>query len=63
MEYEWNKDQFIGYLNTWSALQHFIKQLGYNPLTEELLQQLNNVWADNAIQTIYFPLFLKAGYQ
>ncbi len=63
MEYEWNKDQFIGYLNTWSALQHFIKQQGYNPLTEELLQQLNNVWPDDAIQTVCFPLFLKTGHQ
>ncbi|HXL57847.1 MAG TPA: class I SAM-dependent methyltransferase [Chitinophagaceae bacterium] len=63
IEYKWNIDQFIGYLNTWSALQHFIRQRGYNPVTEELLQQLNNVWQDDIIQTVRFPLFVKAGHQ
>lgn len=61
MEYEWNRDQFVGYLNTWSSVQHYIKQNGEHPLSEELLQQLFAVWPDNVSYTVKFPLLLRVG--
>lgn len=63
IEYQWTKDQFIGYLNTWSAVQHFIKANNTHPLTQSLLNDLDDVWADNVVQSINFPLLLKAGHQ
>ncbi|MBC7851346.1 MAG: class I SAM-dependent methyltransferase, partial [Chitinophagaceae bacterium] len=29
---EWHAEQLIGYLNSWSSVQHFIKANGYNPI-------------------------------
>lgn len=61
MEYEWSRDQFIGYLNTWSAVQHYIKQNNSHPLTGALLQQLSSVWPAGVNNTVRFPLLLKLG--
>ena len=62
IEYKWNKAQFIGYLNTWSALQHFVKQQGQHPLSDELLKELNKAWPDDVEQKVCFPLLLRTGY-
>jgi ubiquinone/menaquinone biosynthesis C-methylase UbiE len=62
MEYEWTKEQFVGYVNTWSAVQHFIKANNSHPLSAELLQQLNRLWPHNATYKISFPLLLRTGH-
>jgi SAM-dependent methyltransferase len=53
---EWSLAQLIGYLNTWSSVQHFIKAKGYNPINE-LTTTLKNMKSKG----FYFPLFLKLG--
>lgn len=59
--YNWTKEQFIGYINTWSAVQHFIKANNSNPLSDELEQQLNLLWPDDVLYKISFPLLLRTG--
>jgi ubiquinone/menaquinone biosynthesis C-methylase UbiE len=61
IEYSWNKEQFIGYLHTWSSLQHYIKANNKSPLTYELLQALDKVWKDDEILPVKFPLFVRMG--
>lgn len=61
IEYTWTKNQFIGYLNTWSAMQHFIKANKSHPLSEELMRQLNALWPDGETYKISFPLLLRTG--
>jgi ubiquinone/menaquinone biosynthesis C-methylase UbiE len=56
---EWNLAQLTGYLNTWSSVQHFIKQNNYNPV-EKLAPALENLW-QTGTKNFYFPLFLKPG--
>jgi len=63
IEYEWTKDQFIGYLNTWSAVQHFIKTNNEHPLSESLLQQLDKLWPEDVLYKISFPLLLRVGHE
>lgn len=63
IEYQWNKEQFIGYLNTWSAVQHFIKANNAHPLSQELLNRLDLIWRNDSSHTVSFPLLLKAGHQ
>jgi hypothetical protein len=63
IEYKWTREQFIGYLNTWSAVQHFIKANNKHPLTEKLLQDLKMLWADDEVYNISFPLLLRIGHQ
>jgi hypothetical protein len=61
MEYSWRKDQFVGFLNSWSAVEHYIKQQNATPLTSELMKQLDAVWPNDTIQKVRFPLFLRVG--
>jgi ubiquinone/menaquinone biosynthesis C-methylase UbiE len=54
----WTLEHLIGYLNTWSAVKHFIKQNGYNPV-EELQTKIAPFWKGNEVKKVIFPLLLR----
>ncbi len=56
----WSFDQLIGYLGTWSALAHYVKAHGENPL-ERLIPELRKAWGAGETHHISFPMLLKAG--
>lgn len=56
----WTKKDILGYLETWSALQNYIKQNGTSPLPA-FEKELNKVWADESEKEFRFPLFLRIG--
>lgn len=56
----WNFNQMIGYLNTWSALQHYKKANDRNPL-EYLLTELKEAWGNDAVKDVHFPVLLRIG--
>jgi len=56
----WNFEQLIGYLATWSALQHYIKARGNNPI-DLVIDKLRKAWGGEENKTIHFPLIMKAG--
>lgn len=58
--HQWQLEQLIGYLNTWSAVKHFIKQKGHNPV-EALEQALIPLWKTGSIQEVRFPILLRIG--
>ncbi|MEJ5993587.1 class I SAM-dependent methyltransferase [Pedobacter sp. Du54] len=55
---DWNFDQLIGYLETWSSLQHYIKAKDKNPI-EFVFEGLKKAWGEQQIRSIHFPLILK----
>jgi len=57
---QWNFEHLIGYLNTWSAVKHFIKKNGYNPV-DKLQSELKRYWDDNQIREIRFNLLMRLG--
>ena len=57
---KWNLEHVIGYLNTWSAVKHFIKQNNYNPVND-LKIKLQEFWNNNEEKDIVFPLLLRIG--
>ena len=57
---EWNREHLIQYLHTWSAVKHFINQMGYNPI-EKLEQELDEVWPENIQKEVHFPILLRIG--
>jgi SAM-dependent methyltransferase len=57
---EWDLDHVIGYLNTWSAVKHFIKQNGYNPI-DKLQSELEQHWDKHQQREVRFPLLLRIG--
>jgi ubiquinone/menaquinone biosynthesis C-methylase UbiE len=60
IETKWNFDQLMGYLETWSSLQHYIKANGENPLAL-IKDDLKKAWGADEIKAIKFPLIIKAG--
>jgi SAM-dependent methyltransferase len=57
---QWNFDQLIGFLNSWSAVQHYVRKNNINPV-EELSQQLKTAWGNEKIQKVTFPIYTRVG--
>ena len=56
----WSLEHLIGYINTWSAVKHFIKEKGYNPV-DILKTQIEPFWENASIMQVKFPLLLRVG--
>lgn len=61
MVFNWQQNEFEGYLNTWSSLQHFKKaENGFNPIPS-LMRDMSAYWGAFERKTVYFPIFLTLG--
>lgn len=58
--YTWGLDKLIGYLNTWSAVQHYIQRTGENPV-DKIKSKLEKSWYEETKKKVFFPMFLKLG--
>ncbi|PZR20600.1 MAG: SAM-dependent methyltransferase [Flavobacterium psychrophilum] len=58
-EFTWTFEQLTGYLETWSAVQHYIKQNGVNPVNI-IRDELKEYW-ENGDKKVTFPLLLRIG--
>lgn len=56
----WTLEHLIGYLNTWSAVKHFIRQNQYNPVNK-LQSEIEQLWDNDQPRQIRFPLLLRIG--
>jgi hypothetical protein len=59
--YDWNFDQFIGYLNTWSAVKNYIAKEGNNPLVHAETN-FQTAWREGESHQVTFPMILKLGH-
>ena len=57
---QWDIEHLIGYLNTWSAVQHFIRQNNYNPI-EQIKPEIEQLWGKEQTKQVRFPLLLRVG--
>ena len=58
---DWTRDDLPGYLNSWSAVQHFINANGYNPV-DALEARLLAAWPAGATSLPFrFPVFIRMG--
>ena len=57
---QWSLEHLIGYLNTWSAVKHFISKNNYNPL-DALMKEIEILWGDSKEREVRFPLLLRIG--
>ena len=60
MNYNWEFDQVIGYLNTWSAVQHYIRKNNENPV-DKFSINLKKVWGNVLKRKVSFPVFMRTG--
>ena len=58
MTVHWTLDELSGYLSTWSSVQKFIRQNGYNPVLS-LTDTLRSYWKTEERKEIIFPLFCR----
>jgi ubiquinone/menaquinone biosynthesis C-methylase UbiE len=61
MEYQWNTDQLLGYMNTWSAALHYQKQNGKNMIDEFIRKKIEAVTSKEQVLTIRFPIHMRTG--
>ncbi len=54
----WNIDQLTGYLKTWSAVNHFKKEKGFDPV-EKLIPKLKQSFGNRG--EVSFPILLRLG--
>ena len=59
-KYDWELDAVAGFLNTWSAVQHYIKANNENPVNA-LIEKLKRQWGNNVKKEVSFPVFIRAG--
>ncbi|UZR97640.1 class I SAM-dependent methyltransferase [Chondrinema litorale] len=56
----WSLEHLIGYLKTWSAVKHYIKEKGSNPV-DLITEELTVKWGDQATREITFPILFRMG--
>lgn len=59
MHYNWTAEHMMGYLNSWSAVQHYIKTKGSNPV-DIIKNDLIKGWGTGE-RHVTFPIFMRAG--
>jgi ubiquinone/menaquinone biosynthesis C-methylase UbiE len=60
MQTQWAFENLIGYFNTWSAVQHYRKQEGHDPV-EQWQESFREAWGTDKVKPISFPLLLRIG--
>ena len=58
MKIEWSFEHLIGYLNTWSALQKYIKENQKNPI-ELVYEDLQKAWGPRTTRKVHWDLGLR----
>lgn len=60
IELDWTVDHLIGYLQTWSAVNHYQKEKNQNPV-DLIYHDLESCWGTRKIKKVKFPIFLRVG--
>jgi SAM-dependent methyltransferase len=56
----WNTEILEGYLNTWSAVQHYMKKNNSNPV-DEIIKKIKDKTGNNSLIKATFPVFMRTG--
>lgn len=57
---QWNLQELLGYLETWSSVQRYIQRHGANPL-DLVKADLAAAWGEVSTQAIRWPLYMRVG--
>lgn len=56
----WTMEQLLGYLNTWSGVQHFISKNNSNPISS-MLDEFRGAWGEKKMKAVVFPILARIG--
>jgi Methyltransferase domain len=59
LSFEWTREEFQGYLSTWSSVRKYIQANQINPV-DDFMKEILPLWKSGR-QSITFPLFLRLG--
>jgi len=59
--YDWSQEQLIGFLNSWSAVQHYKDRNNEKNPLDEICDDLKSRWTQNEKKKVSFPVFLRVG--
>lgn len=57
---QWTADQLLGYLGTWSSVQHYRSKVGEDPILL-IKDAIDKAWDGSNEQEIDFPLYMRIG--
>jgi ubiquinone/menaquinone biosynthesis C-methylase UbiE len=57
---EWKREDMIGYISSWSAIQRYIKVNGNSPIPI-IEEEIKRLWPEGAVKKVVFPIYLKLG--
>ena len=60
IKFNWNKEQLIGYFQSWSSVQKYIKTNNGNPI-DLIKNDLDAIWSSPEEKEVRFPIFLRIG--
>ena len=58
--FEWEREDLVGYISSWSAIQKFIKVNGHSPVPI-IEEEIKKLWPGGELKKVTFPLYLKLG--
>jgi SAM-dependent methyltransferase len=58
--YQWSFQHLLGYLSTWSAVKHYRRETGIDPL-QIVYPDLEDKWGGKRLKKVHFPLLLRVG--
>ena len=56
----WQREDMIGYISSWSAIQKYIKVNGHSPIPV-IEEEINKLWPEGEVKKVRFPIYLKLG--
>jgi ubiquinone/menaquinone biosynthesis C-methylase UbiE len=60
IQYNWTIKQMLGYLSSWSSVQHYKKKNDTDPVAL-IEKQLDKSWPPGVKHTVTFPIFMRMG--
>ncbi|WP_121665832.1 class I SAM-dependent methyltransferase [Mesonia aquimarina] len=59
INYKWNAEDLLNYLNTWSAVKHYQEKNNENPI-QLIINEIQETWG-NKKREVKFPILLRIG--
>lgn len=56
----WKLKDLEGYVNSWSSVQKFKEQEGFNP-ADDFIEEVKSVWGFEEVKEVIFPVFMRMG--
>ena len=56
----WKREDLVGYISSWSAIQKFIRVNGYSPISM-IEEEIKKLWPEGEVKKVVFPIYLKLG--